>query len=379
MINNLTQAFFEKLTGSVSEPQWLLDKRNVAFKNFLKTGLPDRKSELWKYTNVNKLQQLADLKAEFKQQSFSLECPDDIDFTDITKISPQQWLQSETDRNRVFAEVNTAFLNSGFHISIPANSQVKLKITYHQMSADWQNIRSQIVVGENAHLELHESYDSDCRINHVSYIEAAAGSKIRLKADKHFSDNAALLRYSHITCRSDVEIIQGHTHCESAFSHYIQDVNFNGTHCQFTVANANSVSGSGMISDNILINHNVPDCKSEVIKRSIASDVAQISVNAKAVVKYGADGSDISQSLKNILLSETAKINSRPELEINTDDVVAAHGSTIGQLNEQSLNYLRSRGIPKDQAQKILIESFLQEANIFNSEDFMNQIQLLKQ
>ena len=80
--------------------------------------------------------------------------------------------------------------------------------------------------------------------------------------------------------------------------------------------------------------------------------------------------------MKNILLSDDAKIYSRPELEINTDDVIAAHGSTTGQLDELSLTYLRSRGIPKVDAELMLIESFLQEANIFEQEDFLDRIEL---
>ena len=159
-------------------------------------------------------------------------------------------------------------------------------------------------------------------------------------------------------------------------SHTIQDIDFNGEHCHFKAASINVVHDSCHISENIQTNHIVGHCKSEVIKRSLATDKGQVAINAKAVVSVGADGSDVAQSLKNILLSDDANIYSRPELEINTDDVIAAHGSTIGELDEVALTYLRSRGIPKEQAKLMLIESFLQDANIFKNEDFLDRIEL---
>ena len=159
-------------------------------------------------------------------------------------------------------------------------------------------------------------------------------------------------------------------------AHTIQDVDFNGEHCCFKAAAVNVAHASCHIAENIQTNHLVGNCKSKVIKRSLATDKGQVAVNVKAVVSDAADGSNISQSLKNILLSDDAKIYSRPELEINTDDVIAAHGSTIGELDELSLTYLRSRGIPKKQAKLMLIESFLQDANIFKLENFLELIEL---
>ena len=96
----------------------------------------------------------------------------------------------------------------------------------------------------------------------------------------------------------------------------------------------------------------------------MAKDQSQIFNNAKALVAPGADQSEIEQDLKNILLSEDAKIFSKPELEVYADEVVAAHGSTIGALDEQSLFYLQSRGVPVAEARDIMIESFEQEAVI---------------
>ena len=377
MLLNLIDTAFQKLTKSLSESDWLQEKRQKAFENFQKTGLPNRKSELWKYTNVRKLEQLPELQTQFHSNFYEITCESEIEVYNLKDLNSKHWQEIQSDTNRVFAEINTAMLNDGFHIVIPANTKVKLKIDYHQTSKNWQNIRSQIVVEENASLELQENYATNCLMNHVAVLHVGINATVNINSKKHLAENSALLHYSVINCQENAEVKQSYVNHNGGLSHFIQDVNFNGEYGRFYSASANTTNGSTEINDNILVNHLVGNCKSEIIKRSIASDKSQVSVNAKAIVAKGADGSEISQSLKNILLSDTANIYSRPELEINTDDVIAAHGSTVGQLNEVSLNYLRSRGIPKLEAQKILIESFLQEANIFEADNFLNQIEIV--
>ncbi|VAW39622.1 hypothetical protein MNBD_GAMMA01-53 [hydrothermal vent metagenome] len=381
MLKNLTALVFEKLTLMLDEPSWLQQKRKIALQNFQNLGLPSRKSELWKYTNVAKLNELAkatDLAESNEYFVFTIksELPAEAAIQDITQMNAGNWQDIQTDKERIFIELNTAMLNAGFELTIPKNSKLKLHIQYQQISDSWENIRTIINVEENAQLELTESYDYDCRINHVAIINMASNSRLKLQSDKLLGKTAALIHYSQINCAQNVSIEQGTINNNAALAHSILDVNFNGQHSEFSAASVNVVHDSCHISENIQVNHKLQNCKSHVVKRSIATDKASIATNAKAVVAKGADGSDIAQSLKNILLSDDAKIYSRPELEINTDDVIAAHGATTGELDELALTYLRSRGIPKQQAQIMLIESFLQDANIFKAEDFLARIEL---
>jgi Fe-S cluster assembly protein SufD len=267
-------------------------------------------------------------------------------------------------------------LNADRVITIEKNQQVKMHIHYAQIDENWSNIRTQINIKENAQLDLTESYAADCRINHVAIINAGKNARLTIKSNKLQAKTAGIIHYCQINCDQGVSIEQQVINNDSRLSHSIQDVNFNGEQGYFKAASVNIVEHSCHIAENIQVNHLVKNCKSEVICRSLAKSNGQIALNAKAVVSVAADGSDISQSLKNILLSDEAKIYSRPELEINTDDVIAAHGSTTGELDELALTYLRSRGIPKLQAQTMLIESFLQDANIFNQENFLDTIKL---
>ncbi|MBL4660219.1 MAG: SufD family Fe-S cluster assembly protein [Alcanivoracaceae bacterium] len=381
MFKNPIDSLFEKLTNRLDEPVWLQKKRRQAFKNFQDLGLPTRKSELWKYTDVKRLERLPDVTdvAEGNEHFvFTIEggLPKETTMSNIIDIKEANWQDIKTDKERVFVELNTAMLNSGFELSIAKNSQLKLHIQYQQISAAWENIRTVINIGENAQLDLSESYDYDCRINHVAIINAAKNSTIKLQSNKLLAKTEALIHYLKINCAKNVSVEQSTVNNNASLSHTIEDVDFNGEHCHFKAASVNVAHDSCHIAENIQTNHLVGHCKSEVIKRSLATDKGQVAINAKAVVSVAADGSDVAQSLKNILLSDDAKIYSRPELEINTDDVIAAHGSTIGELDELSLTYLRSRGIPKEQAKLMLIESFLQDANIFKLENILDLIEL---
>jgi Fe-S cluster assembly protein SufD len=110
------------------------------------------------------------------------------------------------------------------------------------------------------------------------------------------------------------------------------------------------------------VRHNARDTASNALWRGIADGRSRGVFRGAILVAEGADGSDASLSNKNLLLSGQAEIDTKPELEIYADEVKAAHGATIGQLDERSLFYLRSRGIPMAQARSLLTLAFCRAA-----------------
>lgn len=117
-------------------------------------------------------------------------------------------------------------------------------------------------------------------------------------------------------------------------------------------------SGQQHIDNHICADHIVGPAASRQIYRGIANGRARCVFNGKAIVREGADGTDATQSNHNLLLSDKAEIDTKPELEIYADDVKCAHGATIGQLDERAIFYLRSRGLDRDQAAQILTRAF---------------------
>lgn len=119
------------------------------------------------------------------------------------------------------------------------------------------------------------------------------------------------------------------------------------------------IAGAGQHIDNhTRIDHRVGPAVSAQEYRGILDGRCRAVWNGKAVVHDGADGSDAEQANHNLLLSEHAEINAKPELEIYADEVKCAHGTTVGQLDEKALFYLRSRGLDKHRAKRILTRAF---------------------
>ncbi len=113
---------------------------------------------------------------------------------------------------------------------------------------------------------------------------------------------------------------------------------------------------------NLVVRHDLPHGLSKQVWRSVADDRAACSVAARVEVARGAQKTDAEQSLKGLLLSRTATINAKPELEIFADDVKCAHGSTVGQLDRDALFYLESRGLPPAEARSLLTRIFVADA-----------------
>ena len=117
--------------------------------------------------------------------------------------------------------------------------------------------------------------------------------------------------------------------------------------------------GEEKVNFNILVHHRVPGCRSTQLVKGIAGGKSNVTFNGTIVVAPDAQKTEAFQENHNILLSESAKVETRPQLEIYADDVKCSHGATIGRLNEDELFYMRSRGIPKAEAEALQMLSFL--------------------
>ena len=135
-----------------------------------------------------------------------------------------------------------------------------------------------------------------------------------------------------------------------------------GAGAEFTFGAA-QLAGAGQTLEIVTeVTHAAPDAVSRQVVRSVASAKSTVNYLGKVLVAKGADGTDGEQSVRAMLLDRTATANARPELEIYADDVKCAHGAAVGDLDPNSLFYLRARGIPLDTARSMLIESFVGEA-----------------
>jgi len=135
----------------------------------------------------------------------------------------------------------------------------------------------------------------------------------------------------------------------------------NGQNCTSNLYGLYPVKGKQHVDNHTIVDHRVAHCESNEHYKGILNDKSKAVFNGKVFVRQDAQKTNAFQSNQNILLSDHADVNSKPELEIYADDVKCSHGSTTGQFDEEAVFYLRSRGITEDSARKLLIQAFAEE------------------
>ncbi len=136
----------------------------------------------------------------------------------------------------------------------------------------------------------------------------------------------------------------------------------NGTHCESRLSGVVLANDSMHVDNHTIVDHAVPDCYSEELYKNIIADNAVGVFNGKVYVRRDAQRTNAYQSNKSIILGDTARMYSKPELEIYADDVKCSHGATTGQIDPEALFYLRSRGLSMEKATALLISAFTDDA-----------------
>ena len=277
----------------------------------------------------------------------------------LTRLAPFE--------DQPFTALNTAFLRDGAFLQIPANVIVEQPIhllfvaTAHQ-KASAHYPRVLILAGENSQVSILESYAGlrDTRYFTNAVTEIAAGPNAVV-------DHYKLLRESleafHI---ASMHVSLGRS--SSFSSHAItlggalvrNDVHalLNGEGVDCTLNGLYLANGRRLIDNHTTINHAKPHCSSHELYKGILDDEGHAVFNGKIIVQLDAQKTDAKQTNQALLLSENAQINTKPQLEIFADDVKCTHGATVGQLNEDAMFYLRSRGLGYARARKVLIHAF---------------------
>ena len=193
-----------------------------------------------------------------------------------------------------------------------------------------------------------------------------------------FNDNTKsnLLGYNYYESGLNSIINVDSFNYESLFNKNFIQVDLNQAGGETTINTLNLTKNNEHVDNNILINHNSEHCISFQNVRNILQNKSTCVFNGKVIVADGAQKTDSNQSNKNLLLSKEATAYSNPQLEIYADDVQCGHGSTTGALDKDSIFYLQTRGIRKEQATQILIKAFAHEViKQFSNDTIKNEAQ----
>ena len=378
----IEQAQAQKNTSTNSS--WLQAKRQTALLQMQGLNAPNRKLESWRYTDANRLtKKLGDFESSnhCEQPTASAtiepivivvdesgymglgECPDWLVIQPLADMRAEDWHDCAFGQESVVNLANSLLLQTGGLISIKATDKpvhIQLVYAFDEPNA-WQYVRNQFDVAAEVNVSITEQHQAG-RVNAVNIFNLSDGVELNREQNICLNSSEQFVSFNQFEVSAGVNVSSMNRHIGGSLQHHNHTINFNAEGSKYKSGSINKSFDNNHITDIVNVNHHCKGNQSDVTHRSIAKHQSQIYNNAKALVAVGADQSEIEQDLKNILLSPDAKIFSKPELEIYADEVIAAHGSTIGALDDAALFYLQSRGVDIEQAREIMIESFELEA-----------------
>lgn len=361
----MTQAFgkesalrgeFSGFVGNASADERML--REKAFSSFETLGIPTPANEEWKYTSLASVA-FADYKMR-TDAALNISAPDGVIVAkgDASALGTFNFARNGlTSLNAAFADIVT--------VTIPKETSVTEPIEF-KFSGDANTISCpQIVVRieAGAKATIIETYESD-------------DDSITIAAAQIFVDANANLTHYRVQKESTAAVHFGTTEITLAAGSGYDSTNINlgarlsrhDVELKFTAEGAEAfvdglyvLDGAQHHDTHSLIDHTVPNCVSHQSYKGVLNDKSRGVFNGKVFVRENASGTDAQQSNKNLLLSNDARVDTKPQLEIFNDDVKCAHGATVGQLEDEELFYLLSRGLNENLARNLLIYGFAEE------------------
>lgn len=390
--------FQESLNGKATSK--LNEVRKNAFKVIEQGGFPSTKDEEWKYTNIKKLvnnefafdakgnitaedihdfeisdsfntivfvngQFDSELSYLAEDRKFVVSNMEDA-FQNHSELFENHFGRYAKDSENAFVALNTSFSKNGAFIHVPKSVVVEKPIMLlYVADTKEQHIISQprnlFVVEENAQISILEHAvtlgENESLLNAVTEISIAPYANVnhyKLQLDNDhasqitntFAEQADNSVFSNTTITTGGKIVRNNLSIGL------------GEHCESHMNGLYLINGKSLVDNHTVVDHQKPNSYSNELYKGILDEKSKAVFNGKIFVREHAQKTNAFQSNKNILLSDDATVNTKPQLEIWADDVSCSHGCTVGALDEDPMFYLRSRGIPEDKARALLMYAF---------------------
>ncbi|MEM8522084.1 Fe-S cluster assembly protein SufD [Flavobacterium sp. PL12] len=382
----------------------LHDVRTAAIKNFENKGFPSKKEESWKYTSLNAilkndftvfpkhensiefsqvskyfLNEVDTYKVVFVDGVFSSHLSstthEGIDVCLMAsalnkpkyKMVIDKYFNQIANKDDSLTSLNTAFANEGAYINIPKGKVAPkpIEIMYFSTGNEAALLvqpRNLVIVGENSHVQIIERHQSlnenPVLTNSVTEIFAEKRAIVDYYKIQNDTLEANLIDNTFVSQQQESHV---YVHTFS-FGGNLTRNNLNfyhfGERLTSTLNGITIIGGKQHVDHYTLVNHATPNCESFQDYKGIYSDRSTGVFNGKVFVEKEAQKTNAFQKSNNILLSDKATINAKPQLEIFADDVKCSHGCTVGQLDETALFYMQQRGIPQKEAKALLMYAF---------------------
>jgi len=430
MANQLSLSLYDELINSFDEVanttkgEPVQKARERALKSFKQQGFPTRRNEEWKYTNITPYLQekyiidgvsVASIKKDLVEtaQIPYLDCyqltlvngqlqskedlsllPQGIKVQSLSEVQKDAafaaYFDKGTDLEKFpFTALNTALFTNGLFIEVAANTVIEKPLhIVHVFTATDDNVfvqpRHLVVVHKSASFNLIESVVSQ---------ESASKIFINSLTEVFVEENAQFDHYVLQTAKSGTRLVTATEVSQlrhSLYNNYTfslpsADIIRNNLHLSLNDKETETHlfglylgAGKQLIDNHSLVNHKMPHCNSNEIYKGVLTENSTGVFNGKIFVQPDAQKTNAFQQNNNLLLSDKASVNSKPQLEILADDVKCSHGSTVGQLSKEAMFYLQSRGIGEQKAKALLVNAFLfdvtEKIKIPELEEYINHL-----
>ncbi|MGO4571782.1 Fe-S cluster assembly protein SufD [Microvirga sp. 2TAF3] len=398
----LVQAFEEARTVLPGDAE----SRAKAFELFNRNGLPHRRVEEFKYTDLRALMreaapfvtkpsteeakaalknakalsgvsalQVPFVNGHFVREAVSFEnLPEGVEIVPLAEalanghewlahLSPVPWAAD----NPIY-QLNSSFMADGVMLRIvgPVETPIHLHFVTASSSAVATATRVLVLVEDGASVTLLESHESTNGAGHQpnDVIELIAGDRtnihhVRLNAegDRVLALSTLALKMGAEAQFNGINVVAG-----AATSRHQVFAVLDGENSKAQINGATMIKGRQHADSTLMVEHAAPHCESRELFKTVIDDEATGVFQGKIIVPHHAQKTDGRMMSAALLLAEGGTMNNKPELEIFADDVQCAHGATCGQLDEDLLFYLMARGLPKKEAERLLVQAFLGEA-----------------
>ncbi len=354
--------------------------RKAAVARFAELGFPGPRDEEWRFTPVAPLARIPfqPVPSDRADKSCSLRnassLPKGVIVCGLAEamqkhaslIEPH--LARHADwKQHPFVALNTAFLRGGAFVYVPPGAVIDEPLFLDFItSRDGDNPvchhRSLIILGENCQTTLVENYSGPpgCTYlsNAVTEVVVGAGAhvdhyKVQREGDRAFHMAVMQVQIGRAANFSSHAVTQGGQWVRNEINAV-----FEGEGGECTLNGLYQTGGEQLVDNHTLIDHAYPHCASHELYKGILDGKARGVFNGKIYVRQDAQKTDAKQTNQTLLLSDDATINTKPQLEIYADDVKCTHGATVGQLDAESIFYLRSRGVGLAEARSLLTYAF---------------------
>ncbi len=368
-----TTSVLAELVKGVEKPNSFENIRTKAEAFLAENGIPSKKHEDWKYTNIRRL----------FDNGLSLVSADDISFNSIDGVgvswSTDEALVGSTaiHTKEAHAALNTSLCEKALVIRVKKGTQIEDELVLNQSvnlkDGAFTATRVLIIVEDNASLKVQHHYtgssSNSSLLNNLTEVFVGQNARLELNYVQEIGEGN-LMTTTEVECQRDTNFTTNCIQLSGSLLRNNLNIRLKGENIETHLNGFYMLNNKELFDNHTLVDHLVPHCESNETYRGILGGKSTGVFNGKVFVHPDAQKTNGYQSNNNILLSDDATMNSKPELEIYADDVRCTHGSTTGQLDEDAVFYLRARGLDEFGATALLLTAFASDVlNAISSEE----------